>query len=112
MQCKDLNATLIAATDIIIATADGNDISIENSNIAAVASTVADFAYEVTRLIAEGHSPDAPEVVRYFQWTVMKLVELNSMMPEPERADLSFECFLRYREALAERHGTTSTGAH
>lgn len=112
MQRTNLNATIIAATDIVRAVADHNDISIENFNIAATATEVAEFAYQVANLVAEGHSPDAPEVVQFFQWSVMKLVELNGMMPEPERADLSFECFMRDRAVRTEGSGTTSTGAH
>lgn len=48
--------------------------------------------FRIASLVAEGHSPDAPEVMQYFRWTVMKLAEFNDMMPEEMRGDLSFEC--------------------
>lgn len=88
-----LNA-FIAASDAVKATADRSGPSIETRNVMVEALTVADFAFEVARAIAQGRPLDAPEVADHFRWAVMKMVELNELMPEPMRADLSYECFM------------------
>src|SRR5690606_25201639 len=57
--------------------------------------------------IAKGRPFDSAEVVRYFRWAVMKMIEFNELLPEEHRGDLSRECFMRSKGALTGNAPTT-----
>jgi len=57
--------------------------------------------------IAKGRPFDSEEVVMYFRWAVMKMIEFNELLPEEYRGVLPRECFMRSKVALTGNVPTT-----
>lgn len=86
---------LIAADDAYYGTAAANGLTPDAMTALSCLRAADDFLIQAAMSAATGAGIASPEVLEPFRWAVMKIIEVNAMLPEVVRGDLSSDCFKR-----------------